>query len=225
MSSASAPRHHPGPEILTAFASGHLGEGLALVVATHVALCFGCYRGLRMLEAAGGALLEKLEPAPTRADALFGALVRLDRPVPAAPATPTVARQGGGLEIDLPRPLAAYVGRKARARWRFVAPGIRHCEVMRQESSGGSVQLLRIAPGVSVTRHGHGGLEFTQVLRGAYTDGSACFAAGDFAEADADTRHCPVAAADSGCICVVATEAATRFETLIGRLLQPLVRI
>ena len=51
--------HHPFEATLLAYASGHLPEGLSLVVATHLAWCAGCRDAVAAAETAAGLLLAK----------------------------------------------------------------------------------------------------------------------------------------------------------------------
>jgi len=57
-----APDHHPSDERLLEYASGAAPEPIALLVATHLALCPACRHVTAELEAVGGALLETLPP-------------------------------------------------------------------------------------------------------------------------------------------------------------------
>lgn len=214
-------QHHPSEATLFAYAGGSLPEGLSLVVASHLALCPTCRARARMLDAVGGALLDELPDTAVADDALERALARLDAPVP--PSNPEAAAPDVHLGLALPEPLASYVARARAPRWRFMAPGMSHVEVMPRTSRGGTVQLLRIAPGLSVSPHSHGGNEFTLVLQGAYDDELGRFEAGEVAETDEGVLHRPVADPEHGCICLVATEAPTRFKSWIGRLFQPFI--
>ncbi|MBO6932531.1 MAG: cupin domain-containing protein, partial [Roseibium sp.] len=65
----------------------------------------------------------------------------------------------------------------------------------------------------------------TLVLSGAYRDELGRFGPGDIADLDEHVEHQPRVEAGAPCICIVATEAPTRFKNLISRLLQPLVGI
>jgi putative transcriptional regulator len=215
------PRHHPSDALLFAYAGGALSEGLALVVASHLALCPDCRGQGRLLDYVGGALLETLPEVPVAPDALARTLARLDGASdapPASQASPAADRLG----LRLPEPLAGYI-RRAAASWRFIAPGIHHCVLLPRTASGGIVQLLKIAAGRVVSPHSHGGTELTLVLEGGYDDETGRFDAGDLAEVDESTTHQPAADRREGCICLVATEAPTHFKSLIGRLFQPLV--
>lgn len=216
--------HHPSAALLFAYAGGSLTEGLSLVVATHLALCPSCRDRIRTLDAVGGALLDGLPPTPMADDAWRRILTRLDAPAPTA----VRARAGAStdrLGVALPQPLAGYVGRAAVQHWQWLFPGIRQIELLPRLASGAGARLLRLAPGRAASLHSHGGLELTLVLAGSYSDELGRFEVGDLAETDPDTTHRPVADAATGCICVMASEMPTRFKTLIGRLLQPWLRV
>ena len=92
-------------------------------------------------------------------------------------------------------------------------------------SRAASARLLYIPAGAAVPDHGHGGLEMTLVLRGAFVDAAARFAAGDVEIANEDVSHMPVAEVAEDCICLTATDAPLRFNALIPRLAQPFLRI
>jgi putative transcriptional regulator len=89
----------------------------------------------------------------------------------------------------------------------------------------GQLKLLRIGAGRAMPEHGHGGEEITLVLQGAYRDHMGRFARGDVADLDEDIEHKPVVEQGGDCICLVATEAPTRFKSLAARLMQPFVGI
>ncbi len=54
--------HHPGEELILAYAGGTCGEGVALVIATHLAFCGRCRRAVSRAERLGGVLMEELAP-------------------------------------------------------------------------------------------------------------------------------------------------------------------
>lgn len=216
--------HHPSESILFAYAGGSLSEGLSLVVATHLALCPSCRAHVLTLDAVGGVLLDDLPPTPMAGDALQRVLTKLEATAAAVDpmgSPPSSDRWG----VALPQPLAAYADRAADQRWRLLVPGIRQIELLSRPNSGGGTRLIRVAPGSAVARHSHGGIELTLVLHGSYRDELGRFAAGDLAETDPQTTHRPVADAATGCVCLTASEAPTRFKTLIGRLLQTWLRV
>ena len=228
----NAVRHHPKTETLAAFAAGHLGEATSALIAAHLEVCDECRGHLRDLEAIGGALLDAAEPEALSPDALDQFWARAD----AAPAPRTSA------PIETPAPiaraLAAFPGLAdclddeglAKVKWRRVAPGVAQHVLSSKHGSSpkgggvGGLSLLKIAPGVAIPKHAHGGRELTMVLRGAYVDEHGRLGAGDVADLDENVRHSPTAFGDEHCICLIAAEAPLRFEGVVGRLLQPFVR-
>src|SRR5690242_15819255 len=102
--------HHPGEEILLSYASGDLAEPLALVVATHLALCPTCRGAVDDLEALGGVLLEQVG-AETGDVASLGSAI--DAAIARAARLPDLSapRRASAKSDDLlPQPLLDYVG-------------------------------------------------------------------------------------------------------------------
>ncbi|WP_029010393.1 ChrR family anti-sigma-E factor [Azospirillum halopraeferens] len=218
------PKHHPSDAMLVAYGAGSLGEALSLAVAAHLALCPVCRRAVADIDALGGVLLDELPPRPLEDDALARTLARID----AAPDRPAHGHNHGHTDGHAtcggpwPAPLAPYVGPAAETRWQRLAPGVRRISLLPRSRHGGTAQLLRIAPGTTLPHHGHGSLELTLVLSGSFADEFGRYAPGDIAEADAATRHQPIADTDQDCVCLIATDAPLRFTSLVSRLFQPL---
>ena len=200
-------RHHPAEASLIACAAGTMPTAHARVIEVHAARCPACAAGLRAAEAAGGALLETLPPAPMAPDALARTLARLDtaapEPAPAAPAFDLAALASG--------------------RWRRVAPGIAMMKLLARDASDSRLDLIRVAPGRALLTHGHTGPETTCVLSGAFADGTGTYAAGDCVEADAALDHTPRALAGEDCVCLIATTHHLRPHGWLGRLVRPLL--
>ncbi|MBN8262365.1 MAG: cupin domain-containing protein, partial [Xanthomonadales bacterium] len=117
-----------------------------------------------------------------------------------------------------------YFGSSYRAlKWRWMGPGMHF--IRTSGPSGGTLLMLRIAPGKRMPAHGHQGSELTQILRGAYDDALGHFSAGDIADLDADTQHQPVTASGTACICVAALDGPLRFPGWLARTLQPVFRV
>ena len=87
------------------------------------------------------------------------------------------------------------------------------------------LQLLRISSGIKLPEHGHGGEELTVILRGSYSDHTGRYAVGDVADLDEDIEHQPMVDSAMDCICLVATEAPTRFKSIWARIAQPFIGI
>jgi putative transcriptional regulator len=143
----------------------------------------------------------------------------LERPVPPMPERETGTPEGRPLAGEIPTPFRHLIGDDLdRVRWRWIGPGLWHRPLA--AGAGGSLQLIKAAPGATVPEHTHGGAELTLVLRGALLDGTGTYAAGDVADLDESVEHLPMADPDKGCICVLANESPTRFRSFLARLMQ-----
>lgn len=220
---AQASQHHPGEATLLAYTSGCLPVAHRLIVASHAEGCAHCRGLIRAAEWTGGRLLDALPGAPVRRGALEQCLAQLDasrlshdRPRDAVPQLLV-----GG--VPLPSPLRRL--KPARLRW--LAPGIRHGTLYRDDD--GTLHLLRVRPDIALPEHLHAGLELTCVLQGSFHDGNGRYAEGDVSEAgedpeeDSDGGHHLVVAEPPGeCVCLLATSGPLHFKHWALRLLQPL---
>jgi putative transcriptional regulator len=215
--------HHPGEDLIAAYAAGSLDEATALAIATHLTLCPACRRQAASYETLGGALIESLPEAALSAGALAATLARAKAETPVARAA-THSALAPRSSIVLPAPLRRYVGGDVEtAKWRSLGPGIQHMPLV--SSDGATARLLRIAPGRAVFDHGHGGSELTLVLNGSYRSQGERFARGDIEIADENVTHRPVAGTEDVCICLAVTDAPLRFGNWLGRLMQPFIGI
>jgi putative transcriptional regulator len=210
---------HPTDETLTAFAAGCLDEGRSVVVAAHVEMCERCRGWVTTVESIGGVLLSDLPPTAMNADALSRTLTRVDRSEQIKPAP---------IEFPLPSDLA-MLPKAARAytigRWRWMGPGVHWRPIDLPTDHGARIFLLKSAPGTKMPHHTHTGTELTLVLRGAFSHAGGHYGPGDIDEADDTVEHQPIVSAGEDCICLVAMEGKLHLLGVIGRLLQPFVRI
>ncbi|MBI2255673.1 MAG: cupin domain-containing protein [Proteobacteria bacterium] len=219
---SAQPDHHPGEELIVAYASGALDEANALAIASHMTLCPVCRDAVALYETLGGSLMDHLPPAPLADGALIETLARAK----AMPATsqPRSSLAAHGTAPLLPAPLRHYVGGDIdAAKWRPLGAGIHHMPLINGDSV--TARLLRIGPGRSVFDHTHGGTELTVVLDGSYTSQGQHFTRGDIEVADETVHHRPVASMKGACVCLVVTDAPLRFHSWLGRLMQPFIGI
>jgi putative transcriptional regulator len=214
----AGPVHHPSEARLLDYASGALLEPMALLVATHLALCPACRRRVAELEAVGGALLESLPPEPVESDSFVRLLARLDRP---EPPPEQLAPVPAGDPI-LPQPLRDYVGSLDRLAWRHF--GLFSEARLLTGFDKLTTRLLRIRPGTALPRHSHAGSELALVLQGGFSDVTGHYRRGDVSDADGEVDHRPVADADEECLCLAVTDAPVRLTGWLGRLLNPFIR-
>lgn len=213
--------HHLDDATLLAYAAGTLGEAHSVVVASHVALCPSCRAAVRMAEAVGGSLLAEQDSAAVSDSCRAATLASLDGVVAAQKV------KAAPVHAELPVPLRRLLGETSLAalKWKTKVPGIAKLDIPLSPGARTHLQLLKIGPGRMLPDHGHGGGEITLVLRGSYSDHTGRYAAGDVADLDEDTEHQPKVDSDEDCICLIATEAPTRFKSLWARLAQPFIGI
>lgn len=217
--------HHPSHEILLDYVAGALGEGPALAIATHAAMCGACGEQVEMLEAVGGALLEEVHPEPVSEGLLKRTMAMLDEPEPAR-ASPVAA--DGETSALIPGPLLRYVGRGlAHLAWRRVGGIVAAVEEVRLPIAARNVKvsLMRLKAGSLMPKHTHRGNEYTLVLAGGFSDADNAFGPGDFSARDPSHTHQPVVDADADCLCLVVLDAPLQLTGAMGKLINPFLRI
>lgn len=222
MTERNHPCYHPSEARLLDYAAGSMPEPVALLVATHLALCPKCRQESKQLDGIGGALIEELEPVALTEDGLARMLARLERDDEDAVDDRPVRARGG--DPSLPEPLRGYVGETLAALpWRRLGP-IGQVSLL-PEFTGVTTRLLSIRAGATMPSHTHDGSELTLVLRGGFCDASGHYMRGDVAEADSEVDHRPVADEGEDCLCLAVTDAPLRLTGKLGRLVNPFVRI
>ncbi len=210
-------KHHLTDALLMAYSAGQLPEAFNLVVATHLSMCDECRANAESFDMIGGAMIDGGHVVAMAEDGLQQTMARLDR-------TPPTQRPVARGRSDVVAPLRDYIGGDlAAVKWHSIGMGVR--QSILPAGKGATVRLLHIPAGQAVPDHGHRGLELTLVLQGAFRDATDRFAKGDVEVATQDLNHTPIAEAGMDCICLAATDAPLRFNSLLPRMLQPLFRI
>ena len=213
--------HHPTDSMLAAFAAGTLDHGQHVAIATHLLSCPQCRAFMRFMEQVGGAVLTSLSPAVMSNDALAKVEAQLNKPVrPAslADAAPTVP------ENEVPG-LPKFLRRYRFGSWKWIAPSVSLRPIILPYESDTRVFLLKSGPGAKMLEHTHTGIEMTCVLSGAFTQDGSHYGPGDFDLGDEAVDHQPVVDPGQDCICLVAMQGELRLNGMIGRILQPFVRL
>jgi putative transcriptional regulator len=202
--------HHLDDATLMSCSAGSQPEALAAVVSSHLSVCPQCRGELKRHSLIGEVLFEALKPEPVTGE------------VPSAGARADSVSAAAD-DAELPEALkAALEGRFDDVPWRRAAPGVWHFPIELSPGAKGDLRLLKVAPGIKLPEHGHGGSELTLVLDGAYSDEFGTFRRGDVADLGDDVEHRPIADPEHGCICLAASDARPRFKGMFARLLQPL---
>lgn len=221
-------QHHIDPTTLIEYAAGNLPEPVAMLTATHMALCPTCRQTNAMLEDAGGALIDdaltdakpgEMGPSATLRKAVFDRLEDDD-----LSQTSSSAHQSVRPDLIIPRPLRDYLGDRVEAlEFRKIANGLEAIDIL-PDYPQYTTRLMRISASKSMPMHAHNGVEYTLVLEGGFSDGSNVYHRGDVAVADADIEHKPVAEPGVDCLCLAVNHASVRLTGPLGRLLNPFVK-
>jgi putative transcriptional regulator len=207
-------RHHPKNTTLADYTAGTLDEGRSLVVATHLAMCAHCRGFVLALEDAGGRLLDQSEPVAMSEGAAARALDVIAREArePAAPqAKPIVWSDEQVLGYGL-------------GPWRWVSPGL-HYRAVHVPAGDTRVFMLKAKAGLRIPAHSHTGTELTTILQGAFIHEGGRYGAGDCDDADHEVGHSPVIDGGEECICLVAMQGQIKLTGMLGRMIQPFIRI
>jgi putative transcriptional regulator len=214
-------QHHPTGEILTGFAAGTLDQGQHVAIATHLVGCSHCRDWMRSMEHVGGAVLASLSPTAMSSGALARVAARLDERAQSAEAP----------AMSLPAPLddvpglPAFVRRYRAGSWKWIAPRVHLRPVRLPDANTSRVFLLRSGPGTKMLEHTHTGIEMTCVLSGSFTHEGGRFGPGDFDLGDETMDHRVRVEPGMDCICLVAMQGDLRLNGIVGRLVQPFVRM
>lgn len=212
--------HHPPEEFLARFATGRLDRAEHIVIAAHVSMCARCRRFVAAFERLGGAALEAAEPAALAAGAFDAVMARIAGGEAAQPA-PAVPRPRRAEDAGLPKVLDLYdIGRVRR-----VAPGLSMRPIVIPGAGKSRAFLLRSEPGTRMLEHTHTETELTCVLQGSFSHEGGRFGPGDFDLGDDSIDHQPVVGAEEVCVCLVAMSGKLRINGLLGRLIEPFIRL
>jgi putative transcriptional regulator len=187
--------HHPSDQSIFSYANGSLGRTLALVMGAHVESCAQCRQALDLAETLGGVFLDSEQPVELPANVFSNVLERLE--IPQAQSR------------TAPRALPSFSLRHQDAgprRW--LMPGIWIRPILKDGDD--RAYLLGAAPGKALLRHGHKGMEMTQVLEGEFFDGGTRYGPGDFLEADDEVEHTLRVGANAMCVCVIASQGVPK---------------
>ena len=217
-------RHHPNETTLAEFAAGTLDEGRSLVVATHLTMCPHCRGFVSALGEIGGQMLDRVEPVAMSQGAASLALARLAVDSPAGRDMPKAAEKSAPVQKVWTSQHEALLGYDI-GPWRWISPGLHYRAVQVPCVNDTRVFMLKAVPGLKIPSHSHTGSELTCVLTGAFIHEGGRYAAGDCDDAGEDDGHSPVIDGGEECVCLVAMQGHLKLSGLLGRIIQPFIRI
>jgi putative transcriptional regulator len=212
--------HHPSEHLLVHFATGKLDAAEHLVVSVHIARCGGCQQFIAAIERLGGTAIEAVDPVPMSAGAFDSVMMRIVESSNAKPQerAPDV---GEPEDADLPEILRRHrIGRRRR-----IAPGVSLRPILLTGTGRSRAFLLQSAPGTRMLEHTHRGTELTCVLKGSFSHQGGHYWPGDFDFGDDAVDHRPIVGREEPCLCIVAMSGDLRMKGLLGRLINPFVRL
>lgn len=218
----SGPANAAFSELYSAYAAGRLDPAFALLLETQSMLRGDVRHALAVSETISGVMLEMSEPARMSAGAATRAL---DLIAQLEGETGRAASRGPeDRELaDLPDPLRTPAQDAfAAAGWQGTAPGIRRMKL--DVGSELDVELYRIQPNARVPRHTHGGMEFTLVVAGGFSDESGSYGPGDLAVKGPDDTHQPVGDPGDVCFALAVRDSGLRFTGVMGMIQRVLGR-
>lgn len=181
------------------YVAGSLPRGPALVVSAHLALQPKAREITRTFDAAGGMLLDAIEPVEIAQPAWLEA---------------ETGRDYSDLALREIDDMAHVLSSLDEGRWRRNLAGM-----LTMPLPGCDAELLKLEAGRKVPEHGHSGLEVTLVLSGALDDGNQLYRRGDLLVHDEDSEHQPGAAKGGDCICLIAQTGNVRLKGPLGWLI------
>jgi putative transcriptional regulator len=214
-------RHHPTDELLAAFAAGTLDQGQHVAIATHLVKCSHCRAWTRSMEQVGGATLAGLSPTAMSSGALAHVETKLGE-LPRAAEASLVPRPVSLAEVP---GLPAFVHRFPVGSWNWIAPRVRLRPIKLPYGDKTRVFLLKSGPGTKMLEHTHTGIEMTCVLSGGFAHEGGHFGPGDFDLGDQTMDHRVLVDPGEDCVCLVAMQGDLRLNGILGRLVQPFIRM
>jgi putative transcriptional regulator len=121
--------------------------------------------------------------------------------------------------------LPKFVRRYRFGNWKWIAPSVHVRPIILPHASDTRVFLLKSGPGTKMLEHTHTGIEMTCVLSGAFRQDGDHYGPGNFDLGDETVEHQPVVEPGKDCICLVAMQGKLRLNGLLGRIMQPFVRL
>ena len=211
--------HKLQDEWLLSYAAGALNPGRSLMVASHLAYHDDLQNSVADAEVIGGALLNSMTEADVNDSSFEQLMSRIDKN-PAPEVKPVAA--GSSM---YPEALTEFIDTDVNSlKWKFMGPGMQNSRLWTGPNDE-RLWLLRARGGVMVPEHGHNGEEWTLLLKGSYRTALGEYGVGDVDVADEDIVHQPQINPDEECVCLVFTEGPVRLNSMLGRLVQPMIGV
>lgn len=222
-------KFHPDENILTEYAAGNLDPAVAIAVKTHIALCPKCRNTVAELKQVGAMFFE--QPAAHTKSALdeaasFLALMARIKNMGTEDSDGSELRQEEPKlrYPQLPAVVNKLLSKQGKLKWQFISTSLKQANLVTGQDNY-EVCLHKIRRGGKVAEHDHRGREVTVVLDGAFSDESGTYRKGDFLIREPGDTHRPTATQDQDCLCLSVVEAPVKLTGIIGKIINPFLRI
>lgn len=219
-------RHHPDTSMLLEFSAGTLDTAASICVSAHLHFCAHCRDSLLRLDQVGSKFMEDAETQPVDDALLDNVMQQIDRLDELSDVTLTkVISEAKGVEGDYPPLVNKLIEADDKPpRWRRLSGSVDMARLKTGQNDF-EVALHRICAGGKTPKHDHGGLEYTVVLKGSFSDERAVYSEGDFILRKPGDTHQPMGAQNGECICLSAQSAPIKLTSPWGFVMNNWLRI
>ena len=218
--------HHPDAAMLVEFSAGTLDTATSICVSAHLHFCGKCRSELLRLDQVGSQLMSETEPFTVGEQLLDTVMEKIDAEADyTAPIKEASKSQPNNVDEYFPLAVNKLIENTGDAfSWRHMSASVDVARVKTGQSDY-EVALHKICAGGKTPRHGHGGKEFTVVLKGSFSDESSVYSEGDFILREPGDEHQPMGAQNGECICLSALASPIKLSNPFGFLMKPWLRI
>ena len=219
--------HHPDAAMLVEFSAGTLDTAASICVSAHLHFCNKCRSELLRLDQVGSQLMSETEPYSVGEQLFENVMAKIDAQPEDLERTKKLEDVSSSKSTDKYFPLAVNKLIENTAEefsWRHMSASVDVARVKTGQKDY-EVALHKICAGGKTPRHGHGGKEFTVVLKGSFSDEKAVYSEGDFLLREPGDEHQPMGAQNGECICLSALASPIKLSNPLGFLMKPWLRI
>lgn len=181
--------HHPRDEFLLSYAVGGLAYPTETILGTHLSLCDRCRAAVNLLDAIGGAMLERLGDAHLRENALPVLLTHLEEADGVAKSPAPIVEDFETARV-LPGPLRVLVGKPiAELTWHDLTPDVRVTRLATAAEGRVRAVMTLSRAGSAFDAHEHTAVEFSLPLVGGWSDEHGHFVRGDLSVREPGETH------------------------------------
>jgi putative transcriptional regulator len=214
--------HHPDTATLIEFSAGVLPPAVAICVSAHLHYCEKCRSELVRLDQIASQLMSSSGCSEVSADLL----AKIEKSIDQLPTEASNEQLDTSVDSRIPHLVAKLMQKKRMADldWKKMSSAVEKATLTTGQSDY-EVALHKICAGGKTPKHGHGGKEYTVVLKGSFSDEMSVYTEGDFLLREGGDEHQPTGAQNGECICLSALEAPIKLSNPFGFLMKPWLRI